>query len=106
MAARGHTQQRRPAAGIRWDRVGRFCALAVAVGVLLLYVGPAVSYVKTLKESKARSAEVTALEAEKARLLAKRKALKQPATMEREARDLGLVKPGERAYVIKGLPKD
>jgi cell division protein FtsB len=49
---------------------------------------------------------VTKLEAENRRLEARKKALKDPRALEREARRLGMVKPGERAYVVKGLPKD
>ena len=32
--------------------------------------------------------------------------LRRPAALEREARKLGMVKGGERSYVIRGLPKD
>jgi cell division protein FtsB len=93
------------AAGIRWDRVGRVALLAVLFGIVLLYAGPARSYVATLHEAKQRRAELTKLQRENRRLRARRAELQRPAALEREARRLGMVKPGERPYVIENLPK-
>ncbi|WP_445152264.1 FtsB family cell division protein [Baekduia sp. Peel2402] len=91
---------------IRWDRVGRVALLVVLLGVVALYVGPSISFLHTYKEAQTRRGEVRALQAENARLRARKQALKSPATLEREARRLGLVKPGERPFVVKGLPGD
>jgi cell division protein FtsB len=90
---------------IRWDRVGRCALLAVFVGIVLLYMGPARSLFEAVGQSKARNAEVQRLERENRRLTARKRALQRPGTMEREARRLGYVKPGEHAYVIRDLPK-
>jgi cell division protein FtsB len=90
---------------IRWDRVGRVFLLVMLCGLVYLYIGPSIAYVETLRESKTRSAEVRTLETENRQLRKRRDALKDPRALEREARRLGMVKPGERAYVIKGLPK-
>ena len=73
-------------------------------GVLLAYVGPAASYVRTWQESRARQAELRTLEAEHARLLARRQALLAARSLEGEARALGMVRRGERAFVVQGLP--
>jgi cell division protein FtsB len=94
---------RHAAARIRWDRVGRTALLLVLLGVLLLYVGPLRSWFDTWQESKSRGAEVAALERENARLRARRDELRDPVALEREARRLGMVRPGERAYVVEGL---
>lgn len=94
---------RKTAARIRWDRVGRVALLLVLVGVLALYVNPLRSYVSTWGESKTRNAEVAQLERENAKLRARKAELKNPRALEREARRLGMVKPGERAYVVEGL---
>jgi cell division protein FtsB len=91
---------------IRWDRVGRVALLAVLVGIGILYVGPAIGYVQTLREAGHRRAEVRQLEQENTRLRQRRAALRNPATLEREARRLGFVKPGERPYIVKDLPGD
>lgn len=96
---------RQAARGIRWDRVSRVALLLLFAGVLALYVGPARSYWGTLKEAKQRRAEVRALERENARLRARRAALDDPRALELAARRLGMVRQGERAYVVKGLPK-
>jgi cell division protein FtsB len=91
---------------IRWDRVGRVALLVVLLGVVVLYVGPSISFLHTYKEAKVRRDEVRTLQAENQRLRDRRKALEDPRTMEREARRLGLVKPGERPFIVKGLPGD
>ena len=98
------TAARRPAPQIRWDRVGRVALLLVLFGVMVLYVNPLRSYWSTRQESKTRNAEVTQLERDNARLRARRDALKDPASIEAEARRLGMLRPGERAYVVEGLP--
>jgi len=93
------------ARGIRWDRVSRVALLIVLLGILGLYVGPARSYLATVGEAKHRRAEVAQLKRENARLRAKRSALRSTSSLERAARRLGMVRPGERAYVVKHLPK-
>ena len=94
---------RKTAARVRWDRVARVALLVVLVGVLALYVGPARSWVSTLSESKQRNGEVAQLERENRQLRERRDELRDPTALEREARRLGMVKPGERAYVVEGL---
>jgi cell division protein FtsB len=93
-------------ATIRWDRLSRYGLLVVLVGLMFLYINPLRSYIDTLRESHRRHAEVQGLQRENHRLQAKRRALGDPRTLEAEARRLGMVRPGERAYVISGLPRD
>ena len=90
---------------VRWDRLGRIALLVVLTGVVGLYIGPAHSYWQTWRESRARNAELSRLEAEHDRLLARRRALREPASLMREARHLGMVRRGERAFVVQDLPK-
>jgi cell division protein FtsB len=92
--------------GIRWDRVGRVALLVVLIGVVALAVGPAINLLSTWQEANARNAQVERLERENAKLRARKQALNDEATLEREARRLGFVKPGERPYVVRGLPED
>jgi cell division protein FtsB len=95
----------RGARGIRWDRVSRVALLIVLLGLLFLYVGPARSYWSTVQEAKHRRAEVARLKRENTKLRARRDALRNPAALEREARRLGMVRQGERSYVVKHLPR-
>ena len=88
---------------IRWDRLGRWALIVVLGFVLYLYIGPAVSWVSAYKEAKRKRAEVAALKAENRRLLDRRKELRDPASLEREARRLGMVKAGEKSFVIEGV---
>ena len=91
--------------GIRWDRLGRWALIAVLVFVVYLYIGPAATWVSTYREAARKRAEVAALQAENRRLRERRDELRDPAALEREARRLGMVKAGEKSYVIEGLPR-
>lgn len=88
---------------IRWDRLGRVALLLVLVGVIALYVNPLRSYVSTWSEAKTRRAEVAELQRENTKLRARKSELQNQRALEREARRLGMVRPGERAYVVEGL---
>ena len=89
---------------IRWDRLGRWALIAVFAFVLYLYIGPAVNWVSTYRQAKQQRAEVAELHLENSRLRARERELRQPAALEQEARRLGMVKAGEKSYVIEGLP--
>jgi cell division protein FtsB len=90
---------------IRWDRLGRWALIAVLGFVLYLYIGPAANWVSTYKEAGRKRAEVAELKAENRRLRERRAELRDPQALEREARRLGMVKAGEKSFVIEGLPK-
>jgi cell division protein FtsB len=93
------------AARIRWDRLGRWAIGCVLALILYLYIGPARDWVATYGEAKAKRQEVAVLKAENRKLRERRRQLKEPSALEREARELGMVKAGERAYVVRGLPR-
>ena len=90
---------------IRWDRVGRVGLLVVLVVVAALYVKQGLSLLSTHSQATQQQAIVHRLARENARLEAERASLNDPATIERDARQLGMVRPGERPYVVTGLPK-
>jgi cell division protein FtsB len=96
---------RRAHHSIRWDRLSRLALLGVMVVLLGLFIGPARSYVSTWQKSKHERAMVASLKRENARLKAEHAALLHPAVLEREARGLGMTAPGERVFVLRGLPK-
>ena len=88
---------------IRWDRVGRWALISVLGFVLYLYIGPLASWVATYKEAGHKRSEVAALQAENERLRDRRAGLRDPTALEREARRLGMVKAGEKSYVVEGV---
>lgn len=69
-----------------------------------LYYRPLASYVDTRSELGARRAEVVALRAEKVRLERRFERTTSDAALAREARKIGYVKPGERLFIVKGIP--
>lgn len=90
---------------IRWDRLGRWALIAVFVFVLYLYIGPAVSWVSTYKQAGEKRAEVAQLKERNTKLKERRKELRDKRALEREARRLGMVKAGEKAYVVHLPPR-
>lgn len=92
-------------AGIRWDRVARVSLLVVLLVVVLSYLGPATKYLQAWHLAGETRAQVQNLRADNERLTKEAKLLQQPATIETEARRLGLARPGEQVYVVRGLPR-
>ena len=88
---------------IRWDRLGRWALIAVFAFVLYLYVGPAIKWVSTYRQAKEKRSDVAALKERHAELVRRKHELRDDRALEREARRLGMVKAGEKAYVV-GLP--
>ena len=80
----------------------RWCLVAVAGFVAFLYYQPLASYFETRSALNARSAEVADLRAERARLAKRLEASATTAALAREARRAGLVRPGERLFIVKG----
>jgi cell division protein FtsB len=76
----------------------------VFCGVLLLYIHPLLSMWSTRGEAQKRRAEVVRLQAEQRALARREKALRDPHELELAARRLGMVRTGEKAYVVSGLP--
>jgi cell division protein FtsB len=97
---------RRQAEGIRWDRVARTMLLVALFGVLISFLGPATKYVRTWQLARETRAEVRDLRDDNARLRKQARILKEPEQVELRARQLGMARPGERVYVVRGLPKE
>ncbi len=90
---------------IRWDRLGRLALLGTLFVILLLYISPAKHWWEQSRTSNAQEQELEDLTEENRGLKERVRALRDPGALEREARRLGMVRQGERAYVIEGLPK-
>lgn len=95
-----------PFSRIRWDRLARWALLGVLVLIAYLYVGPTRSWIATYAEAREKREQVAELRARNDELRARQRDLQKAATLEREARRLGMVRTGERAYVVKGLPEN
>jgi cell division protein FtsB len=91
--------------GIRWDRVGRVSLLVVLAVVLISYIGPATEYLRARGLAKETRSEVKRLQQDNSRLRVRAKQLQDIDNVELEARKSGMARPGERVYVIRGLPK-
>ncbi len=86
-------------------RSGRW-RLVVVVAVALMaffYYRPLRAYLDTRHALHERRAEVQGLQAQKRRLERQLAVSTSPAALELEARQLGLVKPGERLFIVKGI---
>jgi cell division protein FtsB len=76
--------------------------LVVFAVVIGLYIQHTVSYLSTRAEADQQLSIVHELVKSNAALVEQQAALENPATVELEARQLGMVKPGERPYVLIG----
>ena len=83
----------------------RWVAVGVAVLLGLLYYRPGQAYLDTHKALRARTAEVRVLTARKRQLESRLSEIESGATLVRGARRLGLVKPGERLFIVRGIPE-
>ncbi len=89
----------------RARKLTRWVAIGVAVLLGLLYYRPTHAYLDTKRTLRARTAEVHALEARKRQLEGRLSEIERGATLVRGARRLGLVKPGERLFIVRGIPE-
>jgi cell division protein FtsB len=100
MPAAAKRSRRRPRRAVlvrRWLGVGALLVIA------LLYYRPLHTYVDTRHALADRAAEVTQLRNERRRLERRLADSTSDSALVREARRLGLVKPGERLFIVKGI---
>jgi cell division protein FtsB len=86
-------------------RIIRWVALGVTVLLALLYYRPVRAYVDTRSTLDTRTEEVRALTARKHQLEERLAEIRSGATLVRGARRLGLVKPGEHLFIVRGIPE-
>lgn len=96
------TASRPPVLRVRWDRAGRVCLLIVLAVVVGLYVQHALSYFSTRAQASSQAAIVARLVRQNAALAREQRSLNSPATIVSDARALGMVRQGERPFVIIG----
>jgi cell division protein FtsB len=72
--------------------------------IVLSYASPARKWIKQSGTASHQAQELDELKEEKRKLDRRLRALRDPGALEREARRLGMVRVGERSYVIENLP--
>jgi cell division protein FtsB len=90
--------------GIRWDRLGRVALLGTLVVILFSYASPARQWIKQSGTAGHQAEQLGELNRDQRKLKKRLRALRDPGALEREARRLGMVRAGERSYVIENLP--
>jgi len=89
---------------IRWDRVGRIALLALLAIVLALHVAPLKQWLAQSRAADEQRRTLDVLAGEHDRLATRARELRQEPALEREARRYGMVRRGERAFVIEPSP--
>ena len=97
--ARRKKRARRSSIVLRWLGLGAL----VLVG--LLYVQPLQSYLERRASVAERRAEVRALREEQRTLERRLRYARSDDALQREARRLGYVRPGEHLFIVKGIPE-
>jgi hypothetical protein len=78
----------------------------VIVAVMgFLYYRPLASYAETHRQLSDRRSEVVELRAANARLQKRLLISESASALGREARRIGYVRPGERLFIVKGIPE-
>lgn len=87
---------------MRWDRFKRVALLLVLLVVVLSYVKPLATYVQQWISARHDRAQLQGLEVENTTLRRRAHELSKPGAIDEQARRLGMIKPGERPYVVEG----
>ena len=96
---------RRRRRGPKWRSPRIWIAAVALVVVAVLYYKPARTYLHTRDSVAARTAEVQKLRRQHAKLERLVAASTGDAELAREARRLGLVKPGEQLFIVRGIKR-
>lgn len=99
MARRSRSRPSRSSLALRWLAVGAL----VLVG--LLYVRPVRAYLERSDSVAARKAQVDVLAARRIELRRQLRYAASDEALAQEARGIGLVRPGERLFIVKGIPR-
>lgn len=103
-AARRPAGRRRRRGGVNWDRFGRVVLTVVLFAILASYLNPVVNFIHAWRDSKSTKQHLVELRQENLQLERQAATDSSDAVLLREARKLGMVRPGEHAYSIRNLP--
>ena len=81
----------------------RWIAVGAIVLVGLLYARPLKSYLQAKHDLAKRTADVRTLKAERRELQHRLAETSTGEALTRQARQLGLVRPGEKLFIVKGI---
>jgi cell division protein FtsB len=95
-------KHQRPA--IQWHKVGRLALLFTLFVIVLLYIRPVAHWVQQRQTAAHSQADLRDMQRERDRLQARLRELSGPGAIEREARQMGMVRRGERPFVIEQTP--
>jgi len=95
---------RRPSRRAYRRRVRRLLPVIVLAVVAYCYYKPLASWVHTRHALERRQAQVAALQRQKHALELTVARASTDAALARRARRIGLVEPGERLFIVKGIP--
>jgi cell division protein FtsB len=97
--SRPRSHAARPA--IQWQKVGRLALLFTLFVIVLLYIRPVTHWLQQRSTAAHSQADLRDLQREHDRLEARLKQLSGPGAVEHEARKMGMVRQGEKPYVIE-----
>ncbi len=93
----------RPGAGrIHWDRFGRVLLVLVVVLLVVATFKPTWNAFHSYRQAGHAKERLHQVQAENAMLERQVKRARSEATLQREARRQGMIKPGEQAWVVNG----
>jgi cell division protein FtsB len=104
-APAGRSRARGGSSGIRWDRVARAALLGTLGIVLLLYISPLHRWMTQRSLAAQETQQLHQLQQQNKQLRSHISRLHDPAALEAEARKIGMVRRGEREYVVRNLPR-
>jgi len=89
---------------VPWNRLARTAMLTVMVAIAYLYLSASLRLFSAWGESKRDAAQVHVLERQNRQLEHQHALLASPGAVQTQARKLGMIRGGEQAYVVSGLP--
>jgi hypothetical protein len=94
------------AARVRWDKLGRVAMLFVLLALVFLYLSAGAHLLTSWKQSHRDDATVARMESEHDALLRQHNELSSQSNLEVQARQLDMMRPGERPYIVGNLPRN
>src|SRR4051794_30025612 len=91
----------RPRSSIQWHKVGRLALLFTLFVIVLLYIRPVAHWVQQRQTAAHSQADLRDLQREHDRLETRLHELSGTGAIERQARRMGMVRDGERPYVVE-----